>query len=165
VQPYPTGAKGNQPVQPSRGPAPRTVDIAVKFMYAGAALSLISLIVGLTTLGSEKSAIEKAFPKDTSSQVHQIEAFNVAIVLLAGIIGIALWLWMARANATGHNYGRIVGTVLFAIYTLNIAAALARPHASLALVFDLLVWLAGLGAVVFMWRRESTPYFAKGPIG
>jgi hypothetical protein len=159
VQPFPTGARGNQPLQPSQGPAPRSVEISVKFMYAGAALSLLSLIVALTTLGSEKKAIEKAFPKYTASQVHSAEAVNIAIVLLAGIIGIALWLWMARATGTGHNYGRITGTVLFAIYTLNLAAALARPHASLALVFDLLVWLAGLGAVVFMWRRESSVYF------
>jgi hypothetical protein len=153
VQPFPTGARGNQPLQPSQGPAPRSVEISVKFMYAGAALSLLSLIVALTTLGSEKKAIEKAFPKYTASQVHSAEAVNIAIVLLAGIIGIALWLWMARATGTGHNYGRITGTVLFAIYTLNLAAA------SLALVFDLLVWLAGLGAVVFMWRRESSVFF------
>jgi hypothetical protein len=159
VQAYPTGPKGNQPAPPGPGPLPRSLDIAVKFMYAGAALSLISLIVGMTTLSSEKSAIEKAFPKDSASQVHQLEDFNIAIVLLAGIVGIALWLWMARANAGGHNYGRIVGTVLFGLYTLNLADALARPHASLALVFDLLVWLVGLGAVIFMWRRDSGAYF------
>jgi hypothetical protein len=160
VQPYPTGAAGNKPVRPPKGAAPRTVDMAVKFMYAGAVLSLISLIVGLTTMGSLKAAIKKAFPKDTPSQIHSIEGLQIAIVLLAGIIGIALWLWMARATGTGHNYGRITGTVLFALYTLNIAAALARPHAGLPLVFDVLVWLAGLGAVVFMWRRESSEYFA-----
>jgi hypothetical protein len=164
VQSYPTGGAGNQPVPGPQGPVPRTLDIAVKFMYAGAALSLVSLIVGLTTVGSEKAAIKKAFPKYTASQVHSAEMADIAIVILAGVIGIGLWLWMARATGTGHNYGRITGTVLFAVYTLNIAAALARPHASLALVFDVLVWLAGLGAVVFMWRRESSAYFSRGPV-
>ena len=159
MQPYPTGGKRNQPVKTPQGPLPPSVGIAVRFMYAGAVLSLVSLIVALTTVGSLKQDIEKAFPKYTPSQVHSAEEVNIAIVLLAGIVGIGLWLWMARATGTGHNYGRIVGSVLFALYTLNIVTALARPHASLALVFDLLVWLAGLGATIFMWRRDATEYF------
>jgi hypothetical protein len=91
--------------------------------------------------------------------VHKLLEFDVAIVILAGVIGIALWLWMARAAGTGHNYGRITGSVLFGLYTLDLVTALTRPQAGLPLVFDLLVWLAGLGAVVFMWRRDASAFF------
>ena len=160
-QPYPTSAQPSQP--PQRQEPPRSVQTAVKCMYAGAALSLISLIVGLTTVGSIKSAIQKAYPNDTSSQIHKIEVADIVIVVIIALIGIGLWIWMARANQAGHSYARIVGTVFFGIDTLLILANFARPHASLGLVFSLLVWLAGLGAVLFLWHKESGPYFVKTP--
>jgi hypothetical protein len=160
-QPYPTSA---QPPQAplSQGP-PRSVQIAVRCMYAGAALSLISLVIGLTTAGSIKSAIRKAYPKDTASQIHKIEVADIVIVVIIALIGIGLWIWMARANQSGHSYARILGTCFFGIDTLLMVANFARPHASVGLVFSILVWLAGLGATIFLWNKESTPYFAKVP--
>jgi hypothetical protein len=161
-QPYPTSAKPPEAPRPQE--APRSVQIAVKCMYAGAALSLLSLIVGLTTVGSIKSAIEKAYPKDTASQIHKIEVADIVIVVIIALIGIGLWIWMARANQAGHSYARITGTVFFGIDTLLMLANFARPNASLGLVFSILVWLAGLGATLFLWRQDSNPWFAKPPV-
>jgi len=31
-------------------------------------------------------------------------------------------------------------------------------------VFPVLTWLIGLGAVVFLWRRESTEFFKPRPL-
>jgi hypothetical protein len=161
-EPYPTA--GQPPQTPQRRQPPGSVQNAVKFMYAGAALSLVSLIVGLTTVGSIKSAIEKAYPNDTSSQIHKIEVADIVVVVIIALIGVGLWVWMARANQSGHGYARIVGTVFFGIDTLLMLASFARPHASIGLVFSILVWLAGLGAVIFLWNKESGPYFAKVPL-
>jgi hypothetical protein len=155
-QPYPSS--GQMP-EPQRPPTPNSVQTAVRLMYAGAALSFIELIVGLTTISSIKTAIRKADPHDTASQIHSLEVASVGIGVLVGIISIALWLWMARASATGHNYARIIGSVFFGLNTLFLLLSLARPHASLGLVFNLLVWLAGLGAVIMLWRGESGPWF------
>jgi hypothetical protein len=161
-EPYPTAAKPPEPSQ--RGQAPASVQNAVKCMYAGAALSLIELIIGLATIGSVKTAIEKAYPKDTSSQVHSLEVSSIVLAVIVGLISVGLWLWMAKASGSGYGYGRIVGTVLFALNTIFLLLDFARPHASLGLVLNVLVWLAGLGAVVFMWRRESSAYFSRGPV-
>jgi hypothetical protein len=128
-------------------------------MYAGAALSLIELIVGVATIGTVKRAIIKAYPHYTASQVHSLEVASIVIGVLVGLISIGLWLWIARASAGGHNYARITGTVFFGLNTLFVLLSLARPHASLGLVFNLLVWLVGLGAVIMLWRGESAPYF------
>jgi hypothetical protein len=68
---------------------------------------------------------------------------------------------MARACAAGRNYARITGTVLFGLNSLFLLLSLARPHASLGLVFNVLVWLAGLGAVIMLWRGESAPWFSQ----
>jgi hypothetical protein len=156
-QPYPTSGQTPEPQQ--RPTAPNSVQTAVKLMYAGAALSVIELVVSLATLGSLKSAILKDYPHYTSSQVHSTQVAIVAGVVIEAVIAIGLWLWMARASEAGRNYARITGTVLFAVYTLFLLLDLRRPSVGIGLVFSLLVWLAGLGAVVMLWRRESSEFF------
>jgi hypothetical protein len=155
-QPYPSTG---EPPEPQRPPVPSSVQTAVRLMYAGAALSLIELIVGLITIGSIRSAIRKAFPHYTASQLHAAEVTSVAVGVAVGLISIGLWVWMARANGAGHNYARITGTVFFGLNTLFLLLSLARPHASVGLIFNILVWLVGLGAVIMLWRSESGPYF------
>jgi hypothetical protein len=140
---------------------PNSVQTAVRLMYAGAGLSFIELLVGLVTISSVKAAIIKAYPRYTASQVHSLEVASIGIGVLVGVVAIALWLWMARANAAGRNYARISGTVFFGLNTVFLLLSLARPHASLGLVFNVLVWLAGLGAVIMLWRSESRPYFSQ----
>jgi hypothetical protein len=156
-QQYPTSGQTPETQRPA---APTSVQTAVKLMYAGAALSLIELVVSLATVASLKSAILKKFPHYTSAQVHSAETAIVAGVVIEAIIAIGLWLWMARANGAGRNYARITGTVLFVVYTLFLLVDLRRPTASVGLVFAALVWLAGLGAVIMLWRRESSEYFS-----
>jgi len=156
-QPYPTSGQTPEPQQ--RPTAPSSVQTAVKLMYAGAALSLIELVVSLVTISSLKSAILKKFPHYTSAQVHSAEVAIVVGVVIEAVIAIGLWLWMARASAAGRNYARITGTVLFVVYTLFLLLDLRRPSVGIGLIFSLLVWLAGLGAVIMLWRRESSEFF------
>jgi hypothetical protein len=158
-QPYPTS--GGQPPEPQRPPMPNSVQNAVKLMYAGAGLTAIELIVYLATIGSLRNAIHKAFPTYSSARVHQVEVSSIVFTLVILLIAIGLWIWTARASAAGRNYARITGTVFFGLNTLNVLLQLARPHASVALVVILLVWLAGLGAVIMLWRRESGEYFSR----
>jgi hypothetical protein len=143
-----------------RPPAPQSIQNAVKFMYAGAALSAISLIVGLVTIGSLKSAIKSADPSFTASQVHAAEVVGVATVVISGLIGIGLWIWMARANGAGRPWARVVATVLFGISTLELLLSGVRANSAFNLVFEGLVWLIGLGAIVFLYRRDSSEYYA-----
>jgi hypothetical protein len=160
-EPYPTAAQ--PPQAPQRREPPGSVQNAVKFMYAGAALSLISLIIELTTVGSLKSALQTKYPHDTASQIHRAEVAGVAGAVILGLIGIGLWIWMARANQAGHAYARIVGTVFFGIDTLLLLGSFTTAHATVAIAPAILIWLAGLGAVLFLWHKDSGPYFAKTP--
>ena len=50
--------------------------------------------------------------------------------------------------------------MLFGLNTLILASSLARPHATIGILLLMLVWLAGLGAVLLLWRRDSSAYFA-----
>ncbi len=157
-QSYP--GSGQMPEQ-QRAPMPNSVQTAVRLMYAGAALSFLELLVGLVTIGTVKTAIKRAYPHYTATQVHSLEVASIGIGVLVGAISIALWLWMARASGAGRNYARITGTVFFGLNTLFLLLSLTRPHASLGLVFNVLVWLAGLGAVIMLWRSESSAYFSQ----
>jgi hypothetical protein len=66
---------------------------------------------------------------------------------------------MARANGQGKNWARILSTVLFGLATLDLFGVLSQPKTLLGLIFPVLTWLIGLGAIVFLWRKESTEFF------
>jgi hypothetical protein len=155
-KPYPSTGK---PVEPERPPAPAPVLNAVKLMYAGAAVSTVSLIVSLVDISGTKSAIKKARPSLTATQINQLNTFIITLAIVSGVIGIALWLWMARANSQGRNWARILSTVLFCLATLDLVGVFSEPKTALGLLFPVLTWLIGLGAVFLLWRGESTEFF------
>ena len=162
-QPYPTGGGGNQMTE--RPSAPQSIQNAVKLMYVGAGLSAVSLIVGLLTISSLKTAIENANRTAakplTASQLHTAESVGIASIVVLGLLGIGLWLWMARANGSGKSWARVVASVLFGLNTLGLFSVIARPNSAATKIFDVLVWLVGLGAIVFLYRKDSSEYFAQ----
>ena len=155
-QPYPSSGK---PVEPERPPAPPAVLNAVKLMYVGAAVSTVSLVISLISIGGTKAAIRKQRPSLTVAQVNQLDTFIIALALISGLVGVALWLWMARANGQGRNWARIVSSGLFFLATLDLYGVLSQPKTLLGLVFPVLTWLVGLGATILLWRKESTAFF------
>jgi hypothetical protein len=160
-QPYPTGGFDQLPQQGPSAPPP-SIRTAVKLMYAGAGVSALSFIIGLATIGSLRQAIINGSSKSlTSTQLHTAEVAGVALIVVLGIIGVGLWLWMAWANGRGRSWARIVAAVLFGFNTLGLLSVLARPSAGGTKIFDLLGWLVGLGATVFLWRKDSSEYFAQ----
>ena len=156
VQRYPSSGK---PVEPEQLPAPPPVVNAVKLMYVGAAISTVSLIISLADIGGVKTAIKKAKPSWTPAQVNQYDRFLITVAIVSGVIGIALWLWMARSNNQGKNWARILSTVLFCLATLDLIGVFSQPKTLLGVVFPLLTWLVGLGAVFLLWRPESSAFF------
>jgi hypothetical protein len=155
-QPYPSG---DRPVEPLRPVAPAPVLTAVKLMYAGAAVSTVSLIISLADIGGSKAAIRKARPSLSTAQVNQLNTFIVTLAIVSGLVGIGLWLWMARANGQGKSWARILSTVLFCLATLDLVGVFSEPKTALSLIFPILTWLVGLGAVYLLWRPESTAFF------
>ena len=130
-------------------------------MYAGAALSAISLIVVVASRHSIETVIRKASATTlTQNQVHQLAIAAITIAAVESLIAIGLWLLMAWANRGGKSWGRIMASVLFGLNTLFLLLGFTRASASLSLAFSILVWLIGLAAIVLLWRKESSEYFA-----
>jgi hypothetical protein len=161
-QPFPQG--GEMPPDPTRPDPPRPVRTAVLLMYTGAALSAISLIVTVLSFHAIERVIRNASSTLTAQQVHNDAIVAVTIAVVESLIAIGLWLLMAWGNKNGQSWARIVATVLFGLNTLFLLLSFVRATVSVSLAFSVLVWLIGLGAIVLLWRKESSQYFAlAGP--
>ena len=156
-QPYPTGGAEPEPVQPT---PPPPVQNAVRLMYVGAAISAVSLIVTLATISSLRTTIHNANPTLSATKLHSAETAAIVLAIVFGLIGIGLWLWMARANQAGKNWARITATVFFGLDTLSLLASIRQAEPALSRVISILVWVVGLGAVILLWQKISSAYFA-----
>ena len=158
---YPQG--GEMPPDPARPAPPRPVRTAVMLMYAGAALSAVSLIVSVLSFHAIERVIRNASSTLTAQQVHNDAIVAVTIAVVESLIAIGLWLLMAWGNKNGQSWARITATVLFALNTLFLLLSFVRATVSASLAFSVLVWVIGLVAIVLLWRKESSEYFAAGP--
>ena len=87
-------------LRPSAPRSATTVRTAVRLMYAGAAVTTVSLIAAI---------ISVAFVGRGAASLRVLgrgQPLSVAIPvgIVSGLVLIALWLWMAWANAQGRNW-------------------------------------------------------------
>jgi hypothetical protein len=169
-QPYPGG---DQPPQqsgqfeaPVAAPIPRSVTRAVQLMYVGALASLIGVVVELLARHSLRTYIADHVTRNgkklTAAQVNDTYHAELAVLLVVGLIGIALWIWMAQMNKRGKNWARITSTVFFALDSIGAIGGLAGGQfsgGSANRFYGLVVWVIGLAAIVLLWQRSSSEYF------
>ncbi|HYK28461.1 MAG TPA: hypothetical protein VEV61_10885 [Streptosporangiaceae bacterium] len=157
-QPYPTSGTQSPPQRQS---APSSIQNAVKLMYAGMGISLLAAIFVLATSGSIRRAIGNAAKTAktakplTAAQLHNLETSFIVASVVIMLIAAALWFWMAWANRSGKSWARVVATILFGFNTLWLIYVFRA--ATTAIIVGL-GWLVGLGAILLLWRRESTDY-------
>jgi hypothetical protein len=156
-QRYPAGADDRS--VKDGAPPPQSVLNAVKLMYAGAVVSGISVILQFITIAAERSSFRKQHPHYTAAHIHQLVVGAVAGVTFIGVISIGLWILMARTNLAGRGWARIAASVLFALDTIFLIESVRMYGLQIGLIPDVLIWLIGLGAVMFLWRRESSDFF------
>jgi len=161
-EPYPTSEAGQEP-EPEHVQPPRSVLNAVKLMYVGAALEVLAVIIAVVTIGSLKSAIFARHPAYSATQLHAAEAARTVPLVIGGLIAIGLWLWMAWANGKGRSWARVVSAVFFGINTLDLLISLFAVSAVATLIIGVVIWLAGLGAIVFLFSKESGPFYLQPP--
>jgi hypothetical protein len=176
-QPYPGG---DQPPQQSgqvgqpgalvRPPIPPSVARAVQVMYLGAVASLIGIIIELLTRHSLRTFIADHSTRNgkrlTAAQVADTYHAELIVLVVVGLIGVGLWIWMARSNKAGKNWARITSTVFFAIDTLGAIGGLAGGALSggnANRFYGLVVWVIGVGAIILLWQRSSSDYFKGAP--
>lgn len=155
---------------PAKPPIPQTVQNAFYLMLAGAALEVVAIIVGLSSISKVRDSVISKNPDFTSTQVDNAVHAGEAALVVGAVIGIGLWVWMAFANRAGKNWARITGTVFFGISCLGLIGTLAASSSSafstsgasgVGVAVSVVSWLVGLCTVVLLWVKASGPYFAK----
>jgi hypothetical protein len=160
---YPEGA-GDEPSR-RMVPQPPPIQLAVRLMWVGAGLSLVSLIVSLLTLSSLKSHIRdqlaKSNPTLSNSDINTTYHAVVAGAVIVAVLGIALWLWMAWKNGQGRSWARVVATVLGVINLLSSIYSIAVGHSlAVSAVLTVLNLILAVVILVLLWRRESSDFYA-----
>ena len=153
------------PPDPTRPAPPRPVRTAVLLMYAGAALSAVSLIVTVLSFHAIERVIRNASSTLTAQQVH-----NDAIVAVTIAVGGEPDRHRpVAADGLGEQERAELGPdrrhrPVRPEHPRSCCSASSGRAVSISLAFSVLVWLIGLGAIVLLWRKESSEYFAlAGP--
>jgi hypothetical protein len=178
--PYPQypGGSGMPAPQP-KPPPPDTVQNAFYMMLAGAALQAIGIISALAQINTIRDMIRDRVRERSDASTIDIDSVvnvSIASIIVVGLIGVALWLWMAFANRAGKNWARITATVFFAISTLSLLSnfAVSSSDSTMAVgssgttfgtVLNVLLWLVGLAAIILVWHGRSGPYFKRPSYG
>ncbi|RMI35102.1 hypothetical protein EBN03_01915 [Nocardia stercoris] len=158
---------------------PATVRRAFYAMLAGAVMSAVGVVVTVIQMPQTIDRAVKNAGLQTGTKpldhraVHDIAYVSAAAAVVMGVLQVGLWIWMAFANRAGKNWARVTSTVFFGISTLStlvglmsLAVTSLAPSSSvtgLSASVSALMWVAGLGAVIQLWHKDSRPYFAPRP--
>ena len=157
--------------------APPPVQRAVRFMLAGAVVSLLSLIAsvigsfGLKSQMMSANADKLRLHQITESQIGGAATALIIYTIIVGLASIGLWVWMARANGAGRNWARITASVFFVLWSLYTYSILGQLSGGVtvtaiwivSLVLVLVIWAIGLAAIFQLWRPASTVFFRGQP--
>ena len=160
-----------------RPPIPQAALRSYYAILAGGALSAVSIIIGLSTIGSIRSQLRdqlgpKGFGPDTINTFINVE---IALIVVFGIIGILLWLWMAWKIKTGRHWARVLSSVFFGLEFLSTLVGginyrtnettgdettSASVHQSAAVtILGWVIVAVGLYALVMFWHKSNAAFF------
>lgn len=164
-------AYGAQPGTPSSGYAgapqwpgdnpsapvarPQKVEIAFWLIIAAGVLNLVASLLGAALVG------DTAQYRDLVRQVEQsggtedsLRSMITVMSIVIGVIQLGLYLLVAFFVRKGANWARILGTVFAALSLFSLVSGN---------VLNIIVVLMGIAAIVLLYLKDSSPYFAKRP--
>jgi tRNA A-37 threonylcarbamoyl transferase component Bud32 len=159
-QPAPGDVMSRYTPAPQRPWQPTPVLVAAWLMYSGAAASLVGMLVDLSVINRLRTDYLNHHPL-LVNHANTVAGAEDLGVIVGSVISIGLWLWLASACKKGHGWARTVGTVLLGIDTVGLIVTIGRPGIPGTKAIHVLVWLIGLVTVIFLWRRQSSEYFAN----
>jgi hypothetical protein len=152
------------PVVPVSRPA--SIAMAVRLMYVGAALSLVSLLSTALMSDSIRASIEKSNRTSstplTASQIDAAVGVAVVFSIVVGLVAVGLWLWMASANGKGKKWARTLATVFFGLSVVSTLGGLINHPPVLSLVVGIITVVLGGYIIYLLYRPESSQFYAAG---
>jgi hypothetical protein len=146
--------------RPMKTEVPAAVQAAVGMMWTGLAATVCSLIFSGLVLGRYNYDAKHDVMLLNREHAHAM-AGHLSLAILAELIGIVAWIWLATASRRGHGWTSIAGTVLAGLYSIIALTVLLATHNDpAAKVFTLIVWAVALAAVFLLWSRQAREFFA-----
>ncbi|XAS75569.1 hypothetical protein V3G39_13025 [Dermatophilaceae bacterium Sec6.4] len=148
---------------------PRTLLGGVKLMCLGAALTLFGVVFSVLNTGPVHASIVNSNTKRavadrlTPAQIETIFHGRVITAAVIGVLGALLWVAMAVFNRRGRTWARYVASGLCAFSVISFlytaSAVLSQGGGQLGLAVSALNVAIGVGAIVLIWRHESSDYY------
>jgi hypothetical protein len=155
---------------------PAKVHTAIRLMYIGFVVTALDVVLSLVVLGrythnatTAKDAAAfyttEADPRSAAVQTaiwhnQNTMAGATAIALVADLLGLACWVWLAMAARRGNGWTRIAGAVLLGIYSICTLLVLFGTHRDPGSQFTtLVVWALGVAAVIPLWSQQARDFF------
>jgi asparagine N-glycosylation enzyme membrane subunit Stt3 len=143
---------------PAAAGLPSQVRAAARLMYAGAALGATGMLY--YGFSASPAAAPQIMHVGNSRRAAYGAGFVFGAILFAAVVA-GLWLWMAWAIRRGKNWARAVSAVLLGLGALRLLGGLVGSPASVVTISWALSWLAGLSAVILVFQRSASAFFAS----
>ena len=156
---YPADPYGAQPGRPAQMPA--SVATAVKLIWASIALSLLSFVLTFAFLDDiiDQALKDPNISGTTNEDAVRVGAISGAIIGL--VIGVGLTLLLVTFIKKGANWARITYTVLGVLGLVFGLIGLAGEQPVILKLLGVLSMLLTAAILVFLWKKESNPWFGK----
>jgi hypothetical protein len=155
---------------------PPKVHRAIRLMYAGFVVTALDVVLSLLVLGrythdatvaKDLASADSASRRDHLASVQttiwhnqNTMAGTMAIALVADLLGLACWVWLAMAARRGNGWTRIAGAVLLGIYSVCTLLVLFGTHRDPGPQFaTLVVWALGVAAVIPLFSQQARDFF------
>jgi hypothetical protein len=147
------------PLVPGSTARPAAMQWAIFLMWAGAAVAAVQgTVLGLTT----NNVSLYTSTSSSTGTVHDSRSLVSGII--QGIILGCLWAWMAWKNGAGRDWARVLSTVFFGLLCLQLVGGMVAMAGNDLPAGDFIIrlaeWGVGLAALVCLWQRESSEFFA-----
>jgi len=155
---YPAGQR-----RPMAAEVPPRVRSAIALMRAGAAVTVLNLVLGFVAFGQYNTEETNAQAVGDTSVQNSANSMagSAAVGICTDFLGLICWLLLAMAVRRGHSWPRVAGTVLLAIYTVIGLIIVLQDKGEPSFVFTtILVWIMGVAAAVPLLSQQARGFFA-----
>ena len=145
---------------------PKAVDSAFQASLAGTAIAAVATVVTVLLDREWLNRLVRQVLRDTGQPTTDENVSSatgtIQVSLVLGILlFVGLFVLFALKMRAGRNWARVVLTVFAAIGAVNFLSAVASTGAALDLMWSLAEVAFAITAVVYMFRPESSKFFAE----
>ncbi|MEX3611020.1 hypothetical protein VVR12_08225 [Rothia sp. LK2588] len=148
---------------------PKTLRTAAYLMYAVTALSLLGSILQTIFMPDLQNQMMQAFGMDAQSMNELNQQNSSQFGVMRSVMGIgsaivmsALYVMFTIFALKGHNWARIVMTVIFALHIFGLLGVIGMAALGIfhpIFWVDVLVSLLSIAGIVYLWLKPSNDFF------